>query len=519
MKQCPSCQRKYSDDTLNFCLEDGTHLVSVSSTSSDAQTLYISNPTSGNQVSFQTGTPSIAVLPFANMSNDAENEYFCDGLAEEILNALAKIEELKVAARTSAFSFKNKNISVGEIGRALNVKTILEGSVRKSGSRVRITVQLVNASDGYHLWSEKFDREIRDIFDVQDEITLAVVDALKLKLLGEQKSVVFKRYTDNTEAYELYLKARYFFNKQTPESLQKAIAHFEKAIEKEPNYAPAYAGISVCLGFSWYFGFLPNEIVPNWKAITDAALEINDQSAEAHLSLAHFSFLYEWDWTKAEREYKRAVELMPNNGEAHCFYGVFLAAKEQFDEAISEARRAVELDPLSLVVNLYVGFTYLFADRLEEVEKQAKWMNEIEPEFFGTHWLTGGVHQKNAEKEKAVEAFKKAFELSGNIKIQSYLGYAYGVLGNREAALNVLNQLLELREKQYVAEINIARVYGGLGDTDKAFEWFEKAVNERNGELVFLGIDAKASEKESWGKSLLYDKRFQDLLKRVGLIF
>jgi Tfp pilus assembly protein PilF len=300
--------------------------------------------------------------------------------------------------------------------------------------------------------------------------------------------------------------------------LQKAIVHFEKAIEKEPNYAPAYAGISVCLGFAWYFGFLPpNEIVSNWKAITDAALEINNQSTEAHLSLAHFYFLYEWNWTEAEKEYKRAVELMPSNGEAHCFYSTFLAARERFDEAIIEARRAVELDPLSLVTNLYVGFTYLFADRFEEAAEQAKWMSEIEPNFFGTHWLMGGVHQKKAEKDAAVEAFKKAFALSGNIKIQSYLGYAYGVSGDREAALDILNVLLELRTKQYVAEINIARVYGGLGDKDKAFEWLEKAVEERNGELVFLGIDAKASEKETWGKSLLHDARFQDLMKRVGL--
>lgn len=517
MKQCPVCQRTYSDETLNFCLEDGTRLINVSYNSSEAETIYISNPE--NRVSLQTETPSIAVLPFANMSNDADNEYFCDGLAEELLNALAKIEELKVAARTSAFSFKNKNISVGEIGRALNVKTILEGSVRKSGNRVRFTVQLVNASDGFHLWSEKYDREIKDIFDVEDEITLAVVDALKVKLLGEQKSAVLKRYTDNTEAYELYLKARYFFNKQTPESLQKAIEFFEEAIAKEPNYAPAYAGISVCLGFSWYFGFLPNETVSNWKAITEAALEIDDQSAEAHLSLAHFSFLYEWDWTKAEREYKRATELMPNNGEVRCFYGIFLAACEKFDEAIAETVRAVELDPLSLIVNLYAGFTYLFVSRIEEATKRAHWMNELEPGFFGTHWLIGGVHQKTGEKERAVEAFKKAFELSDNIKIQSYLGYAYGVSGNREAALEILNQLLELREKQYVAEINIARVYGGLGDKDKAFEWLEKAVEERNGELVFLGLDAKASEKEVWGKIFLHDKRFQDLMNRVGLNF
>ena len=230
---------------------------------------------------------SVAVLPFANLSADAENEYFCDGLADELLNSLAKIDDLKVAARTSAFSFKGKNVNVSEIGERLGVKNVLEGSVRKSGNRLRISVQLVNASDGFHLWSERYDREMQDIFELQDEITLSVTDALKVRLLRKDRDIVLKRYTDDTEAYELFLKGRYHHYKYSAEGWRRAIEFFEKAIEKEPNYAPAYAGMNTSWGFLWFMGFLPAEqAVPQMRAAAIKALEIDENLAEAHLSLA-----------------------------------------------------------------------------------------------------------------------------------------------------------------------------------------------------------------------------------------
>src|SRR5216683_2339099 len=234
---------------------------------------------------------SVAVLPFANLSADAENEYFCDGLADELLNSLAKIDDLKVAARTSAFSFKGKNVNVSEIGERLGVKNVLEGSVRKSGNRLRISVQLVNASDGFHLWSERYDREMQDIFELQDEITLSVTVALKVRLLGKDRDVVLKRYTDDAEAYELFLKGRYYYYKYSAEGWRRAIEFFEKAIEKEPNYAPAYAGMNSSWGFLWFLGFLPAEqAVPQMKAAAIKALEMDENLAEAHLSQAMISF-------------------------------------------------------------------------------------------------------------------------------------------------------------------------------------------------------------------------------------
>lgn len=461
---------------------------------------------------------SIAVLPFTNMSAEEENEYFCDGLAEELLNALAKIEDLKVAARTSAFSFKGKNTNVSEIGHALSVKTVLEGSVRKSGSRVRITVQLINVADGYHLWSERYDREMQDIFDVQDEITLAIVDALKLKLFGEEKALVMKRYTDNTEAYELYLKGRYYFNKHAGGGWQKALEYFEQAIEKEPQYAPAHAWISISLTHAWYFGVLSSdEAVPKSKAAANRAREIDSDLAEAHIALGNIHFYYEWDWQKAEQAFKRAIEINPNSADAGMWYGLFLTSRERFDEAIKEGSRTVELDPLSLFLNLNVGWIYLFADRLGDTVAQVRRMIDIEPNFNGAYWQMGMVYLLKGRYEEAREEYRKAVALGSYPTALSILGVACARLGKRDEAFDVLNQLLEMKQRQPVAAFDIARVYGGLDENDKTFEWLEKAIEERNGELVFLNLETNLGTGDMFGKDIRRDPRFQDILRRIGM--
>ena len=305
MKTCPICQQAYPDETIKFCRHDGTPLISDSFSSDTYSTLRLpsTHETIAPRTQVLPNTPSIAVLPFVHMSADSDNEYFCDGLAEKLLNALTKVEDLKVAARTSAFSFKGKNVDVSEIGSALHVQTVLEGSVRKSGNRLRITVQLVNVSDGYHLWSERYDREMKDIFDVQDEITLAVVEALKVKLMGEKKSAVLRRYTDNAEVYELYLKGRYYCNKYTPEGWRKGLEFFDQAIEKEPEYALAYTGKARALSSCYYHGLMSSrEIVPAWKAAISRALELDKDLVEVHIAQASFHFYHEWDWLAAEQE-------------------------------------------------------------------------------------------------------------------------------------------------------------------------------------------------------------------------
>jgi serine/threonine-protein kinase len=461
---------------------------------------------------------SIAVLPFTNISAEAENEYFCDGLAEELLNALAKIDDLKVAARTSAFSFKNKNTEVSQIGKTLNVSTILEGSVRKSGNRIRISLQLINVADGYHLWSERYDREMKEIFDVQDEITLAVVDALKVKLFGEEKAAILKRYTDSPEAYELYLKGLYHCYKWTDEGFRKSIEYFEKALEEDPKFAPAYAKIADYYHFTSHIGlFSPHEIHPKWKAAAQRALEIDEGLADAHLAMAHIYFYFDRDWAKAEGEFERAIELNANSTDAHKYYGLFLASRERFDQAVAEGKKALALDPLSIAVNIVGGFIYLFVDRLDDALGLVRQMIELDSNAPQGYWVGGSLLMANGKYEEAVEAFQKSLSLGDNQMALAKLGCAYGLVGRRDEALKILDQLFEMRKCRYAAPFNIARVYAGLGDNDNAFEWMEKAVEERDADLVFLKRYVEAGAGVYLGASFSTDSRYEDILCRADL--
>jgi eukaryotic-like serine/threonine-protein kinase len=461
---------------------------------------------------------SVAVLPFTNLSADEDNEYFCDGLAEELLNALAKIDDLKVAARTSAFSFKGKNANVSEIGQKLGVKSVLEGSVRKSGNRLRIYVQLINVSDGFQLWSERYDSEMRDVFDVQDEIALAVVDALKLKLFGDEKVAVVKRHTDDAEVHELFLKGRYYSYKYTAEGWSRAIEFFDRAIEKQPDHAPSYAGKAASLGCLWYFGLRPAEhIVPQFKSAAKRALELDEKLAEAHLSLGLIIFFHDWEWKKAEEEFKKSIQLNPRNAEALSYYAMFLGFLERFDEAIILARRALEVDPLSPLINMNVGWTYFSAGLIPEVLDQTHKMIEMEPEFFGAYWLRGATHLVTGEYEKAVEHLAKAVSFGGHPIVLADLGAAYALTGEKATAETILEQLLDLRRESYVPAISIARVYSRLGKKENAIEWLEKAYDERNGEMVLLESELTGAANDDPLNTLATDPRIMDLLERMKL--
>jgi serine/threonine-protein kinase len=474
--------------------------------------------TRAKRISRRETSNSIAVLPFANMSADQENEYFCEGLAEELLNALAKVEDLKVAARTSTFTFKNRNIEISEIGRALNVATILEGSVRKSGNKLRITVQLVSATDGFHLWSEKYDREMKDIFDIQDEITLAVVDALKVELLGEEKVALFNRYGHNPEAYELYLKGLYHNYKWTDEGFLKSLEYFEKALEKDPGFAPAYAKIADYYNFHSHVGGLsPNEIIGEWRAAAERALRLDESLPDAHLAMAHIYFYHDRNWAGAEHEFRRAIELNPNNAQAHKHYGLFLVSRERFDEAVAEAKKALSLDPLSVAVNFVAAWTYLYAGRFKDALELVRLMRELDTNAPQSFWLEGNLLLANGRYEQAADVLEKASALGDNQMALSMRGCAYGLAGRRDEALTILDQLFEIREGKYAAAFNIARVYAGLADRDKGFEWLEKAVEERNAELVHLKRIAEAGEKLYFGNDFSSDPRYLEILRRAGL--
>jgi adenylate cyclase len=523
MRVCPQCNQNYTDETLNFCLEDGSALVSDSG--ANRQVFFTAaQPNLDNSVILPAEipttslpkTPSIAVLPFVNLTGVAENDYFCSGLAEEILNALAKIEKLKVAARTSSFSFAGKDFNVNEIGHILKVQTVLEGSVKKSGNQLRIHVQLVNAEDGYQLWTERYDCEFKDIFDVQDEITMSVVSALKLKLLGERKKAVLKRYTENTEVYQLYFKGRFELGKYTPDGWREAIEIFREAVKIEPQYTPAYASMALCQMMLWYYGFLPlNEAAPDWRATTKKVLDIDSSVAEARFMMAADYFLYEWKWEEAEREFKEAIRLNPNNADIRWAYGMLLALLKRPEEAVREAKKALERDPLSLFVNMQAGWIYWLAQKFDETLEIARRMNEQKPDFHGSYWLIGAVEAARGNYIKAIEAQSKSLSLHRSQSILSHLGSAYGYLGNYDASLVVLNKLIEMKKKQFVPALSIARIYSGLGDADRVFEWLEKAFQERNGELPFLKLEAEIDQ--TWGKVLKQDPRFAVLLRRLNL--
>ncbi len=461
---------------------------------------------------------SIAVIPFANMSADEDDDHFCDGLAEELLNALSKIDALKVAARTSAFSFKGKHAEVSTIARTLGVNTIVEGSVRRAGTRLRISVQLINAADGYRLWSERYDRDMGDIFALQDDITLEVVAALKLKLWGDRSAVVQKRYTDNVEAYELFLKGRYHSHKYTGQGWHQSIELFEKAIAIEPDYALAYAGLAASRACLWYFGLLPaDQTIPQCKAATERALAIDESLPDAHLYRALITFFYDWDWQRAEPMFKESIALKPDNAEALSYYAMFLAIVGRVEEAIDLSRGALRLDPLAPLIGMNCGWTYFSAGMSAEASQQAAKMIETEPGFFGGHWLLGAIHLSEGEFESAVSHLRAAVSRGGHPVVIADLASACSLAGRDEEAGAILRQLLEMRRESYVPATCLARVYARSGDIENAIKWFEAAWAERNGEMVFLQEEIASATDADPLRRLADEPRVTTLLRRMKM--
>ena len=455
---------------------------------------------------------SIAVLPFTNMSADGDNEYFCDGLAEELLNALSKIDDLKVAARTSAFSFKGKNANVSEIGEKLSVKNVLEGSVRRSGNKLRISVQLINAADGYQLWSERYDREMKDIFEVQDEIALAVVDALKLKLFGGEKAAVLKRYTNNPEAYQLYLSGRFFFLKRTPEGFKKAIDYFEKAIECDSEYALAFTGIAdsyVLLGF--YEVMTPAEAREYAKPAVYKSIELDGTIAETHASLAVYLMFCEWEFVKAEAEFEEAIRLNPNYTLARHFYAVNLVLIGSHDEAIAEESRSVEIEPFTAIFRAaYSWYSYLVRRNDLSIEQALRTI-ELAPDHFFAYWALGLAYALNEKYDESLSALQRASSLTGgNQHLLGEIARVSALSGKRDEALGILDEFLQQSKASYVSAVNITKIYAGLGEREKVLEWLEKAYDERAVKLPWFIIDPCLDAFRG-------DERFQTILKKMGL--
>ncbi|MFN7944133.1 MAG: protein kinase [Blastocatellia bacterium] len=454
-------------------------------------------------------SPSIAVLPFANISADEENEYFCDGLAEELLNALAKIDELKVAARTSAFSFKGKNAEAREIGKTLNVNTVLEGSVRKAGNRLRISVQLVNAADGYQLWSERYDREMKDIFDIQDEITLAVVDALKVKLLGAAKEAVLKRHTRNAEAHEHYLRGLFYFNKFTPNDFPKAIESFNRAIAVDPRYASAFAGLATAYVEMAFFTFsAPDEWMPKAQEAVNSALALDDTLGEAHNALAIIRMYYDRDYPGAERAFKQALRF-DGSANIYMWYAWYLGLMGRFEESFRVYQHALEIDPLSEMINTSVGIVCYWAGQSERAIAQLQKVLELNPHYSLAQIFLAEAYAQHGDFAAAAALVAGLRQSANDPLTLPTIGYVYGKIGDHQTAQEILTALAQRATHTFVSALNFAQIYAGLRDTKQTLAWLEKACVERPLWITFVKVDPKFD-------FLRADSRFQILLQRMG---
>ncbi len=456
--------------------------------------------------------PSIAVLPFANLSADKENEYFSDGLAEDIIDALTKLPGLRVTARTSAFAFRGKDVDVREIGAKLDVGHILEGSVRKAGSRIRVTAQLIKVADQSHLWSQRYDREMTDVFAIQDDISQAIVDNLRVRLVSDRPLV--KRYTDNLEAYNLYLKGRYYLYKLTPESAAKGKEAFEQAIALDARYALAYAGLGEFYWLMGYFGYMPaKEALRRAKAAALEALKLDDTLAEAHSNLAVVLCFYDFAWAEAAREFQRALELNPASPVVHNHYGMwFLRCIGRLEEAIAEQQRAVELDPLSVMYNAQLGYMFHLRRQSDLAIRQLQYAIDLDPSYYIPYWLIAVVYGQNGMLDQATAAAERACKLSQDSPVTvGYLGACYALAGRTAEARKLLEELKERSRITYIPPTSIVWIHRSLGESDQAFEWLEKAVEERD--LVTIS----SLKSEPAYDSERSDPRHHALLRKMNL--
>jgi TolB-like protein/Flp pilus assembly protein TadD len=426
---------------------------------------------------------SIAVLPFDNLSRDPDNAYFTEGIQDEILTRLAKIADLKVISRASTQRFKSAPDNLPVIAKQLGVTNILEGSVQKSADQVRVNVQLINALTDAHLWADIYDRKLTDIFAVESDIAKTIADTLQAKLTGSEQHAIAARPTENTEAHQLYLKGRFFWNKRTANDLKTAITYFQQAIDKDSNYALAYAGLADSYALLPDFGAgSPQESFPPARIAAKKALALDDTLAEAHTSLAQVLYAYDLDFDGSIRGFRRAIELNPNYATAHHWLGIGpLIRSGRFDEAIVEGKRAVELDPLSLINNADLGNDYFLARRYDEAIEQVRKTLEMDPGFYSAYIALGQALEMKGARDAAIEEYQKARGLNDDPSILALLGHAYASSGNKTEAVKILEQLQELSKQRYVSAYSLAIVYLGLGDKEEALRWLEKSYQDRAG--------------------------------------
>ncbi|MEW6367649.1 MAG: tetratricopeptide repeat protein [Acidobacteriota bacterium] len=461
------------------------------------------------RVSEEPEKPSIAVLPFANMSPDPEQEYFCEGMAEEIINALSKIQGLRVAARMSAFQFKGRLQDARQVGNALNVKMLLEGGVRTAGNRLRVTAQLINVEDGCHLWSERYDRQLEDVFAIQDEIASNIVGALRLKL-GQQELPRVKRATDNLEAYHLYLKRRHFWHHRQPVMQRRALQAYQQAKEEDPSYALAHAGIAWIQIIMAIYGLLPPDRARTAaKSAAERAVSLDEGCADVLIGAWGVGLFFDRDWD-AERVLQRAIELEPNHVEARCFHSLHLWFMGRHEEALNEVRRAQDSDPLSTYANTLAGWALLASGHNEEAVLELQKALDIDPDYVLALTLLAGAHARNSQYEQAISVLERVISMTGRSPFYvGWLGWAYGRAGRTDQARAALSELRQRSEREYVSPLYISWVLSELKEEGDALEWLEKALEARDPYLFFWRTPVF--------DSLRSEPRFDDLLRRFNL--
>ena len=456
---------------------------------------------------------SIAVLPFENASNEPNTEYLSEGISEALINSLSELQQLRVIARPTAFRYKGKDVDPRQVGRELGVTAVLTGKVRQMQNALNVQVDLVDAVTGAQIWGAGYDRNIADLIAVKQAIAQEITAKLKLKLSSEQQRLLVKRDSTNAEAYQFYLRGRYFWNKRTSDGIKQAIEYFQQSVDRDPNFALGYVGLADSYtGLTFYNFAAPHEAMPKAKESAIKALSLDNTLAEAHASLAHILINYDWNSPAAEKEFKRSLELNPEYATGHQWYAIhYLTATGRLEEAVQEMKKALELEPASLVMNTFMGATLYYAGRYDEAIDQCRRTIQMDPNFAVAHWHLGLAYEEKQVLDAATEEFKKAISLSGGSPLmKAALGRAYAKSQKKHEANEMLNELNELAKRQYVSAYEVATIYVALGNNEQAFQLLEKAYAEHSFHLVNLNVCPQF-------KSVRSDPRFQDLVRRIGL--
>ncbi|MFQ5818329.1 MAG: tetratricopeptide repeat protein, partial [Terriglobia bacterium] len=457
------------------------------------------------------GIASVAVLPFENASGDPETEYLSDGITESLISNLSQLPNLRIMARSTVFRYKGPEVDPQQAGRELKVGAVLTGRVLQRGDTLIIGAELVDVAQGTQLWGGQYNRKLADIFALQEEISRAIADKLRLRLTGEEEARLARRSTENPEAYQLYLKGRYYWSKRTPDGFQKGLAYFQQAIERDPNYARAYAGVADCYALAGYLRLSRQEAMPKAKAAARKALEIDDTLAEAHTSLAYVKHRFDWDWSGAEREFQRAIEVNPNYATAHQWYALYLSTMGRHEEALAAIKRAQQVDPLSLVMSTGVGRILHFARRYDQAIEQYRKTLEMDPNFASTHIDLAMTYEAKGMYDEAVAEYLKGRTLRGEREEDlAALRQAYEESGWRGYWQKELELLQERSRRSYVAPFMMTLTYLRLEEKEQVLAWLERGYEARGAGLVFLNAVSAFD-------LLRADPRFQELVRRVGL--